>query len=74
MGSTSAVWLCCTSRQQARAAFIVHDVQLLAGGKHAHSVALSPDDYIVGAITVYLDVVNLFVHLLQIISELTRER
>jgi FtsH-binding integral membrane protein len=34
-------------------AYIVFDVQMLAGGKHT-THQLSPDDYVVGAITIYL--------------------
>jgi hypothetical protein len=33
---------------------------------------LSPDEYVLGAITLYLDIINLFLHLLRILSELQR--
>ncbi|KAF6253236.1 inhibitor of apoptosis-promoting Bax1-domain-containing protein [Scenedesmus sp. NREL 46B-D3] len=52
--------------------YIVYDVQMIAGGKHT-AMQLSPDEYVVGAIQVYLDVVNLFLHLLRFISEMQRE-
>lgn len=52
--------------------YIVYDVQMLAGGKHT-SVQLSTDEYVVGAIQVYLDVINLFLHLLRFISEMQRD-
>lgn len=51
--------------------YIVYDVQLLAGKQTA--LQLSPDEYVVGAIQVYLDVVNLFLHLLRFISEMQRD-
>jgi FtsH-binding integral membrane protein len=55
-------------------AYIVYDVQLLAGnaGKQT-AMSLSPDEYVVGAIQVYLDVVNLFLHILRFISEMQRD-
>ena len=55
-------------------AYIVYDVQMLAGnGNKQTAMQLSPDEYVVGAIQVYLDVVNLFLHLLRFISELQRD-
>jgi protein lifeguard len=47
-------------------AYIVYDVQTLMGGQHKFSV--SPDEYIFGAIAIYLDIINLFIHLLQLLS------
>jgi FtsH-binding integral membrane protein len=52
--------------------YIVFDVQMIAGGKHT-AMQLSPDEYVVGAIQVYLDVINLFLHLLRFISEMQRD-
>lgn len=54
-------------------AYIVYDVQLLAGNAGVTAVQLSADEYVVGAIQVYLDVVNLFLHLLRFISEMQRD-
>ena len=34
---------------------------------------LGPDDYIVGAVTLYLDIINLFFYLLRLFGELQRE-
>ena len=45
--------------------YIVYDTWRLSN-------TLGPDDYIVGAIELYLDIINLFLHLLRIISELKR--
>jgi protein lifeguard len=39
---------------------------MLMGGAHKFSVA--PDEYVFGAIAIYLDVVNLFLHLLQLLG------
>ena len=49
--------------------FIVHDTQLVVGGKKRQ---LNTSDYVLGAITLYLDIVNLFLHLLRILSEMQR--
>merc|ERR1719240_194151 len=45
--------------------YIVYDVHMIAK-------RLSPDEYVLGAITLYLDIINLFLHLLRILSELQR--
>lgn len=47
-------------------AYIVYDVQTLMGGEHKFSI--SPDEYIFGAIAIYLDIINLFLHLLQLLA------
>jgi FtsH-binding integral membrane protein len=47
-------------------AYIVYDVHMIAN-------RLSPDEYIHASISLYLDIVNLFLHLLRILSELQRD-
>ncbi|MEE6466616.1 hypothetical protein FKM82_007010 [Ascaphus truei] len=44
--------------------YLVVDTQLILGGKHRYSI--SPEDYIFAALNIYLDIVNLFLLLLQI--------
>ncbi|KAM8967129.1 protein lifeguard 3-like [Pelodytes ibericus] len=44
--------------------YIVVDTQLIVGGKHRYST--SPEEYIFAALNIYLDIVNLFMFLLQI--------
>lgn len=46
--------------------FIVHDTQLILGGNHKHE--FSVDDYIMAAICLYLDILQLFLDLLQLIG------
>lgn len=46
--------------------YIVYDVQILMDGKR---MQLSPDDYVLGAINLYLDILNLFLYILQILNE-----
>lgn len=47
--------------------YIVYDVQMLIGGQHS-KFALSPDDYIAGAIALYLDVINMFIYILRLLN------
>ena len=46
--------------------YIVYDTQLMMGGKHKY--ALSPEEYIFAALNIYLDVINLFMYILMIVS------
>lgn len=45
--------------------YLVLDVQKLMGNKKK---SIGPDDYVFGAINIYLDVINLFLHILSIIT------
>ena len=47
--------------------FIVYDTQLIVGGKH-NKYRYSIDDYVLAAISIYMDVVNLFVSILDILN------
>jgi hypothetical protein len=44
--------------------FLVHDTQLMIGGEHKYSI--SPEEYIFAALTLYLDIINIFIYLLRI--------
>mgnify|MGYP005676358693 FL=1 len=46
-------------------AILVVDVQLLMSGKR---YSLSEDDYILAALAIYLDVVNIFMHILRLLQ------
>ena len=46
--------------------YIVHDTQLITGDK---KYSLSYDDYIVGALIVYIDIVMLFLELLRLLGK-----
>lgn len=47
--------------------YLVFDTQLILGGKHRrHQV--SPEEYVFAALNLYLDIVTLFLLLLQIIG------
>ncbi len=51
--------------------YIVYDTQLMLGGKHKYSI--SPEEYIFAALNLYLDVVNLFMFILQIVGAANSE-
>lgn len=48
--------------------FIVHDTELVVGGNHRR-VQLDTRDYVLGAMTLYIDVANLFMFLLRFAAE-----
>jgi len=49
-------------------AYLVYDTQLIMGGNHANE--FSVDDYVFAALNVYLDLVNLFLNLLELFGTL----
>lgn len=48
--------------------YIVYDTQLIVGGSH-YKYQFEIDDYVFAAITLYLDIINLFLYILQIIGD-----
>jgi len=58
----SQVWLCWSVLFQ----YLVFDTQLMLGGKHKYS--LSPEEYIFAALNLYLDIVNMFLYILNIVG------
>lgn len=46
--------------------FIVHDTQLMIGGKHRYTISV--DEHVFAALNLYLDIINLFLYILQILS------
>lgn len=55
--SLGALIFCC---------YLVFDTQLMLGGKHKYSI--SPEEYIVAALNLYLDVINLFLYILMLVG------
>ena len=47
--------------------YIVYDTQLIVGGEH-RKIMFHTDDYVLAAISLYLDIINLFLYLLDLIS------
>lgn len=52
--------------------FIVMDTQLITGGSN-RQYSLSPEDYIFGALTLYLDIINLFIFILNMFSSVEEQ-
>jgi FtsH-binding integral membrane protein len=46
--------------------YLVFDTQMLMGGKHKY--AISPEEYIFATLSIYLDIINIFLFILQIID------
>ncbi|XP_031632621.1 protein lifeguard 1-like isoform X2 [Contarinia nasturtii] len=46
--------------------YLVYDTQLMMGGNHKYSI--SPEEYIFAALNLYMDIVNIFIYILTIIS------
>ncbi|XP_076281684.1 glutamate NMDA receptor-associated protein 1 lifeguard [Lasioglossum baleicum] len=46
--------------------YLIYDTQTIIGGKHKFSI--SPEEYIFAALSLYLDVVNIFLYILSIIG------
>jgi len=49
--------------------YIVYDTQLIVGGKHHRANEFSVDDYAFAAISLYIDIVQLFMYLLQLFGD-----
>lgn len=47
-------------------AYLIYDTQMIMGGNHKYS--LSPEEYILGAITLFLDIINIFLYILRILG------
>jgi len=46
--------------------YLVVDTQMMVGGHHKYS--LSPEEYIFGALNLYLDIVNIFLFILMLVG------
>lgn len=46
--------------------YIVFDTQMMVGGNHKYS--LDPEEYVFASLNLYLDIINLFIYILQIIG------
>jgi len=51
--------------------YLIFDTQYIVGGKHRKHT-IDKEDYILGAMILYLDIINIFVYLLQIFSSLSK--
>ena len=48
--------------------YIIYDTQLIIGGKNK-KYQLEPDEYVYAALTLYLDIINLFLYILDLITK-----
>jgi FtsH-binding integral membrane protein len=46
--------------------YLVFDTQIMIGGKHKYSI--SPEDYIMAALSIYVDIINLFLLILRLVG------
>ncbi|XP_029044564.1 protein lifeguard 1-like [Osmia bicornis bicornis] len=46
--------------------YLIYDTQMMIGGNHKYSI--SPEEYIFAALTLYIDVINIFLYILTIIG------
>ncbi|KNC24802.1 hypothetical protein FF38_00991 [Lucilia cuprina] len=46
--------------------YMIYDTQLMMGGHHKYS--LSPEEYVFAALNLYLDIINIFMHILYVIT------
>jgi len=49
-------------------AFLAYDTRLIVGGKHS-KYQMNEKDYVWGAMSIYMDVINIFIYLLRIIGD-----
>jgi len=70
-GSHVLYVLCCVLSAILYGYYLVYDTQLIMGGKYAE---LSLDDYIIGSLIIYIDIIILFLRLLRILSYLMKSR
>lgn len=47
--------------------YIVYDTQLILGGEHKHQIGV--DDYCFAALNLYMDIINLFLHILSLLGD-----
>merc|ERR1719193_2036513 len=48
--------------------YVVFDTQLMLGVYSSHRLSLSVDDYVFAALNLYMDILNLFLHLLSLLG------
>lgn len=46
--------------------YLIHDTQLMMGGKHKHSI--SPEEYVFAALNLYVDILDIFRSVLSVIG------
>ena len=49
--------------------YLIHDTQLIIGGRHRRAGSLGSDEYIFGALMLYLDIIILFMEILKALGK-----
>jgi FtsH-binding integral membrane protein len=62
----------CTFGVMVFAVYLVFDTQLIVGGE-GRSYQLNQEDYILGAIILYMDIINLFIYILEFLMRLKND-
>lgn len=52
--------------------YLIFDTQIMVGGRH--KFAITPEEYIFAALTLYLDIIMLFLYILEIVSRASGDR
>ena len=47
--------------------YLIIDTQMIMGGHHKYK--LSPEEYVMAAIAIYLDILNIFLYILKIVGQ-----
>lgn len=50
--------------------YLIFDLQLIMGNGQ---LALSPDEYVLATLNIYLDVINIFLYILQLVADLSKD-
>jgi len=53
-------------------AYLIFDTQMIVGGKRDRAMEFSVDDYVPAAISLYVDIIQLFIYMLQLFGEKDR--
>ena len=61
-----SLYCCCGALLYA--IYLIIDTILITGGKQTSNIKINMDDYIIGALMLYLDIVMLFVYILRILG------
>lgn len=51
--------------------YLVYDTQLIIGGQHKR-MQFDMDDYVLAALSIYLDIINLFILILRLLNDSRR--
>lgn len=62
----SCIWVSYSPNTRTLFQYLVYDTQIMMGGGKQYSI--SPEEYVFAALNLYLDIINLFLYILQLIA------